>query len=221
MTLSAGAAAAEGFVLSGGQSRRMGTDKALVELEGRPLIEHVLQTMRSAGLNARIAGARSPLAAFAPVILDKHPDLGPLGGVCSSLRQSKAEFAVFASVDTPRIPASLLLYLMHHAIVANAVAVVPSVNGFPQTFPAVIHRHVLPTLELELHAGRAGCFSAFAAAAKALQRPLIPVPVELLVQAGQISHPAALPPTWWFCNVNTPADLHRLQTCARRPHRVS
>ena len=57
-----------GFVLAGGESRRMGEDKALVPFAGRTLVEQAIQILRDAGLAVWIAGARLPLERFAPVV---------------------------------------------------------------------------------------------------------------------------------------------------------
>jgi molybdopterin-guanine dinucleotide biosynthesis protein A len=84
-------------------------------------------------------------------------------------------------------------------------------NGFIQTFPAVLERSALPELQNELHSGQRGCFSAFRAAADGLGQPIAGLDVELLAQTGQNSHPLGLPPVRWFHNVNTPQDLRRAE----------
>jgi molybdenum cofactor guanylyltransferase len=179
---------ASGFVLAGGQSSRMGRDKALLPFAGQPLIARALATVREAGLPAAIAGARSNLTQFAP---------------------NTARHAVFIPVDLPLLPASLLRFLLHHARITGRAITVPAINGFAQTFPAIVDRAVLPVLQDELAAGHLGCFAAFRSAAAAANQQISAVPVELLVQSGHIEHRAGLPPAHWFLNVNTPADLER------------
>ena len=200
---------AAGFVLAGGASSRMGTDKALVPLAGMPLIQRSLAILREAGLKASIAGARFPIANIAPVVEDTAPDLGPLAGVCAALASTSEQWAVFLSVDLPLIPSSLISYLLRHACITGAAVTLASVSGFAQTFPAVVDRAVLPGLSADLDAGRSGCFSALRTAAASLARPMAVLPVELLAQAGHAVHPAGLPAALWFINVNTPADLER------------
>jgi hypothetical protein len=95
----------------------------------------------------------------------------------------------------------------------------PAVNAFPQTFPAVLNRDVLPVLENELAAGRLGCYAAFQAAAAARGESVSILPVELLVQSGHVFHPAGLAAMRWFLNMNHPLDLFRAE--AIRPGRVS
>jgi molybdenum cofactor guanylyltransferase len=175
---------ATGFVLAGGKSSRMGEDKALVELAGQPLVVHALNILREAGLTVSLAGGSSKLLAFAPVIEDSTSDLGPLGGICAALALTPADWAVFVSVDLPLLPASLIAYMLAHARITGSPVTVPSVNGFPQTFPAVLNRAVLPVLESELKAGRGGCFSGFQAAAAKLGQPITVLPVEFLAQSG-------------------------------------
>jgi molybdenum cofactor guanylyltransferase len=202
---------AAGFVLAGGQSSRMGTDKALIPLDGKPLIEHALAILRQAGLAAAIAGARSSLESFARVVEDPASGLGPLSGVCAALRSTPARYAVFVTVDLPLLPASLLAYLLQRACIAEAAVTLASISGFAQTFPAVIDRAMLPWLQGELEAGRAGCFQAFQAAASALGQTVTVVPAEFLAQTGHVSHPNGLPVSLWFLNLNTPADLERAE----------
>jgi molybdopterin-guanine dinucleotide biosynthesis protein A len=101
--------------------------------------------------------------------------------------------------------------MLNHARITRRAVTLPSVNGMTQTFPAVVDRGVLRALEIELKAGRRGCFSAFQAAAASLGQPVTVLPVELLVQSGQVLHVDGLPAARWFLNVNTPADLHRAE----------
>jgi molybdenum cofactor guanylyltransferase len=203
---------AEGFVLAGGRSSRMGRDKALIEVADRPLVEHSLQILREAGLESRIAGATLDLSNFASVVPDGPGDsgLGPLAGICSALSACAKRFAVFLPVDLPLIPASLIEYLIHHAIVTEAAVTVASVGGFVQTFPAVVDRAALGSFTESLHSGDRNCLKAFRTAASVLPGGLSVLALELLVQPGQVRHVRALHPAQWFLNVNTPDDLKLL-----------
>ena len=204
-----------GFVLAGGQSRRMGRDKALTLFGGRPLVEIALESLRAAGLQASIAGARSELGGFASVIEDSELDQGPLVGICAAMRSTLAERAVFISVDLPLLPASLIACLLGHARITGRAVTVASVNGFAQTFPAILDRAVLPFLEQTLHSGGRGCYATFREAATAMGQPVSVLPAEVLAQTGQADHPCALPPVWWFLNVNSPVDLARAESILR------
>jgi molybdopterin-guanine dinucleotide biosynthesis protein A len=207
---------AVGYVLAGGRSSRMGTDKALIELDGKPLIAHALGILRDAGLNPSIAGARSSLEKFAPVVPDLFPDQGPLRGICSALASTSARWAVFLTVDLPLLPPNLIRYLLGHAQSSEAAVTVASVNGFAQTFPAVIDRVILPALEQELAAGRLGCFSAFQRAADRLNRPSAVFSVEAALASGQLTGPCGDSPDRWFMNLNAPEDLHRAEANSGR-----
>ena len=192
-----------GFVLAGGQSSRMGADKALVQLAGQPLIHHALSTLREAGLPASIAGGSTALQAFASLVQDSVTGLGPLGGICTALRATSARLVAFLPVDLPLLPPSLIGILLNHARTTDRPMTLTSVKGFTQTFPVVLGRAVLPELEKSLKAGHGGCLSAFEAAAAKLGEPMSLLSVEGLVQSGQASHPLGLPAARWFLNVNS------------------
>ncbi len=211
---------AAGFVLAGGRSSRMGEDKALVRLGGQPLVVHALGILRAAGLTASLAGGSSALAALAPLVQDSQPGLGPLAGICAALASTSARLAVFLPIDLPLMPVSLIAFLLDHARNTGRPVTVPSVNGFAQTFPAVLDRKILTELASELQAGRLGCFSALQAATSNLGRPMSVLPVETLVQSGQVAHPEELPAVRWFLNVNSPEGLCLAHEYRLHPYRV-
>ena len=80
------------FVLAGGKSTRMGTDKAFVTLDGRTLVARALDVARSVTSDVRIVGEPRRFAAFAPVVEDEFPGCGPLGGIHAALRSSGLRF---------------------------------------------------------------------------------------------------------------------------------
>ncbi len=91
-----------GYVLAGGKSSRMGSDKALLNMEGRTTIERqceILETFCVQGVF--IAGARSSeLSKFSwPVIQDSMLDQGPLFGIISALQHAENGIAVILAVD--------------------------------------------------------------------------------------------------------------------------
>lgn len=210
---------AAGFVLAGGQSKRMGQDKALVQVGGKALIKRALEILKEAGLPAAIAGARTELGEYATVIPDEGQ--GPLSGVCAALRSTRAEFSVFLPVDMPLVPAELVRVLLDRAAATGTPITLAEANGFAQTFPAVVHRSAQEALDSELAAGRLGCFAAFEAVVQNLGQPTHTVSVEMLVQAGQVAHPLGIAPAFWFLNVNRPDQLQQAEEMLSSGHQVS
>ncbi len=193
----------------------MGQDKALLPFAGRPLVAHALSILSQAGLSVAVAGARpsahAALEAFAPVVEDPEPGLGPLAGICAALAATSARYAVFLPVDLPLLPPALIGFLLHHARITGQAVTIPSVTGFDQTFPVVLDRALLPALKAALDARSGGCYSAFQVAAAIQGQPINRVAVELLAQSGQVTHPLGLPPVRWFLNLNTPSDVEQAE----------
>jgi molybdenum cofactor guanylyltransferase len=95
-----------GVVLAGGQSTRMGRDKALLEWHGRPLLERQLEALRSSGVDElRVSGERPGYHG----IVDTQPGLGPLGGLAgiADVLSEDADLLVIP-VDMPLLGAALL-----------------------------------------------------------------------------------------------------------------
>ena len=203
---------AQGFVLAGGRSSRMGSDKALVEFGGRPMMAHALDILIRAGLAVAIAGARNQLEVFAPVVPDETPDLGPLGGVCAALEWARARWSVFIPVDLPLLPPVVIRYLLDRARQSGAAVVVASANGFTETFPVAVDRVLRPELRAALAEGRSGCQRELRAAADKLGLPVAIVDLDEAVRAGALDASKELPYESWFLNTNTKEELERAES---------
>src|SRR5579864_1358477 len=119
------------FILAGGKSTRMGTDKAFLEFEGRTLLARVLEVARSVTPEVHIVGDASKFSAFAPVVEDVFSGCGPLGGIHAALRSSTTDCNLALAVDLPFVSWTFLRYLMNRAHSApDAIAVVPRAGGW-------------------------------------------------------------------------------------------
>lgn len=147
------------FVLCGGRSTRMGTDKAFVLLEGCTLLERALATARAVSSDARIvcAGERGDAAkfeTFAPVVEDVFRGCGPLGGIHAALRSSSAELNVMLAVDVPFVPGALLEFQLARARSSTALVIVPRAGGGWQPLCGVYRPEFADVAEAALGAGR-------------------------------------------------------------------
>jgi len=119
------------FILAGGQSSRMGTDKAFVEFEGRTLLARSLELARSLTDDVRIVGQHEKYSSFAPTIEDFFRGCGPLAGIHRALRASQKDLNLILAVDVPFVCAGLLEYIIERAKSTVATVTVPrAAKGF-------------------------------------------------------------------------------------------
>jgi molybdopterin-guanine dinucleotide biosynthesis protein A len=104
----AGKLPVHGFVLAGGKSSRMGADKALLELSGRPLIAIAVEKLGKFCAQVSIAGNRDDLEQIAPVVHEPRMECGPAAGVEAGLLACEQSWALFVPVDVPLVPGELL-----------------------------------------------------------------------------------------------------------------
>jgi len=199
---------AEAFVLAGGRSSRMGTDKALLLLDGAPLIAHALGKTKELGPSARIAGSRSDLAAYAPVVEDLRPDCGPLGGIEAALAASESDLNVFIPVDVPLLPSVFLQWMLTRAAITGASAIIPLLLGRPQPLCSVLRRGLLPAISLALDQGKFKVMDALTGGADADLFSLE------AVAPTQKDWPMDMSLHLWFQNLNRPEDLDTLRLTA-------
>jgi len=133
----------------------MGTDKAFVPLDGRPLLARALELARSVTREVQIVGDKVKFAPFAPVVEDLFPECGPLAGIHAALRASQTELNVILAVDVPFVSLALLQYLTTRArSTPTALATVPRANGGWQPLCAVYRRDFAEAAEKALGQGR-------------------------------------------------------------------
>lgn len=185
------------FILAGGKSRRMGADKAFLEVAGRPLIEHAVALARSATNEVRIVGNPAKFASFADTIPDVFAARGPLAGIHAALSASQADCNLILGVDLPFIEKRFLKYLVDSALSNNALVTVPSSGGHLQTLCAVYRRPFLEFAVPALEEGRNKIDALFP------EMMVNVIPEEELTSAG---FSAAM-----FRNLNTLEDLEAAQ----------
>ena len=145
-----------GVVLAGGRATRMGgKDKGLQLLNGKPLWQHVADTLAgqvttiAISANRHIDTYRQSGYAVYQDSLENYP--GPLAGMLSVMQQSQGEWFIFCPCDTPFIPSCLVerLFLL------RGTAPVVWVHDGERDHPAValMHRSLAPALLVYLAAG--------------------------------------------------------------------
>jgi molybdenum cofactor guanylyltransferase len=98
-----------GVVLAGGLSSRMGSDKALLSWQGRPLLEHQIAVLRAAGVDTvHVSGNRPDYHGIA----DPVAHAGPLGGIAGVAAACDDSQLLIVPVDMPRLQAPLLQRLL-------------------------------------------------------------------------------------------------------------
>jgi molybdenum cofactor guanylyltransferase len=140
------------FVLAGGKSKRMGTDKAFVTLNGRTLLERMVDLARSVCADVRIVGEHGKVSAFATVVEDVFRGCGPLGGIHAALRSSNTDLNLILAVDVPFLSAEFLQFMITKSRCGALVTVARTSGGW-QPLCAVYRREFADLAEKSLRAG--------------------------------------------------------------------
>ena len=142
-----------GIVLAGGQSRRMGTNKAFVEIDGVTMIQRVLRALAACCAEVLVV-TKDPEAyghMAVRVVADEQPVQTPLVGVCSGLRATATPWAFVAACDLPFLSPEAVRLIA--GLAAGFEAAVPRVDGLWHPLHAVYAAEALPALEARLASG--------------------------------------------------------------------
>jgi molybdopterin-guanine dinucleotide biosynthesis protein A len=190
-----------GFVLAGGQSTRMGRDKAFLELGGRTLLARALSLAGTVAEPVRIVGVSESFLAHGRVVEDVFPGRGPLGGIHAALRSSAAELNLMLAVDLPSVEPRFLAYLVNAARQSSAVVTLPHAAGGWQPLCAVYRREFRTIAEQSLREG-----------SNRIDRLLVRVEIRVIaeeeLEGGGFSSTI-------FRNLNTPEELERAELSIR------
>jgi len=123
-----------GFILTGGHSRRMGTDKSQLTLEGQTFVERIAAELSLVAPSVTVVGndtaARAP-GMDLPTVADVYPQWGALGGVHAALSACPANWALIVACDFPFVTAELFARLTTFCEGREAVVPIQS-DGIPQ-----------------------------------------------------------------------------------------
>ena len=174
-----------GWVLVGGASTRMGRDKALIEVGGKPLALAAAEALGSLCDSVALVGDPERYKTLGlPVISDRQRGAGPLSGIEAALGATRSEWNLITACDMPALDASLLRDLADSASGDAAIPQYP--DGRIEPLCAVYHRrcHALAAHALATGIRRISDFIA-----------------RLKVRYVQVTDPEP------FLNLNTPEDL--------------
>ena len=189
-------------IQAGGRSSRMGRDKGLVELAGRPLIEHVIE--RLGGLAEEVIITTNHPQAYAAfgyrTAGDRQPGAGALAGLFTALEAAHGDPVLVAGCDMPFASRALASHML--ASIAEVQAVVPRVGGEFEPLFAVYRRSCLPAIGRALDQGQKRMISFFP---------------EIRVRAVEEAEARLIDADpFCFFNVNTPDDLAEADRRLRR-----
>ena len=142
------------FILAGGESSRMGRDKAQLELGGVPLILRTAQLIESvSGAPAVIGNPEAFRALNLRAIADDWPGAGPLGGIATALRAAATPWNLIVATDLPYLTREWLEYLIARALASSADAVLPMNARGAEPLCAAYHKCAEPAIRKALERG--------------------------------------------------------------------
>lgn len=181
-----------GVILAGGRSSRMGHDKALIQLDGRTLLQRAIDLLAPYVDDLLVIGDPEkhgdPLA---HVLSDERPGLGPLGGIVTALRHSKHPHVVVIACDMPGLTGPFIeriQFEMEHEV----DAVIPGHDDLIEPLAAGYHRSCLDAFERCIAQGTLKMSDAL----EHVRTVIVPI------QPGQGDWREDL-----FRNINAPGDL--------------
>jgi molybdenum cofactor guanylyltransferase len=138
-----------GFILAGGQSSRMGTDKAMLQIDGKTLMERAIEICKPICHEILISSNNPKHGNFGfTVVSDEIKNCGPMGGVYSCLNKSETDWNLMLSVDSVFVPNDFIKFLISKTGVVDAV--VPIHKNGKEPLIALYHKNCLTVIQEKL-----------------------------------------------------------------------
>lgn len=123
----------EAFILAGGASSRMGTDKSQLLIERQTFTERIAETLSTVAESVTLVGGSS---SNFPRVADIYPQWGALGGIHAALAACKSDWAIVVACDLPFVTAALFSFLAGVRLDHEAVVPIQQ-DGRPQPLAAL------------------------------------------------------------------------------------
>ncbi|MHC4744451.1 MAG: molybdenum cofactor guanylyltransferase, partial [Planctomycetota bacterium] len=149
--------AATAVVMAGGESTRMGVDKSLLPIDGRPVIEKVCEQFRGHFDQILISANEPEKLAFLglDVVPDRIPGQGPLMGIASALEASRSQLNFVVACDIPNIDIGLAKNMLAEAEKTGADIIIPKTSeGYIEPLFAVYRKSIIERANQILASGR-------------------------------------------------------------------
>ena len=147
---------ATAIIMAGGGSRRMGTDKSMLLINGRPIIERICEQLRGSFEHILISADDVEKFSFLgfEVVPDKVPGQGPLMGIASALEASSNEINFVMACDIPHIELGYIRRMLDEAVDSKADIVLPTAgNGKYEPLFAIYRKSALEAIKRVLSLG--------------------------------------------------------------------
>jgi molybdopterin-guanine dinucleotide biosynthesis protein A len=137
----------EGFILAGGESTRMGRDKALLEVGGLPMLLRMAYLLEPLVAQVTVVGPPQRYASLGlACVPDEVEHLGPLGGILTALRTSDAAWNLIVGCDLPYLTPKWLAFLIRRALESEAAVVMPASRFGYEPLCAMYHVRCADTI---------------------------------------------------------------------------
>ncbi|NPA90258.1 MAG: molybdenum cofactor guanylyltransferase [Chloroflexi bacterium] len=192
-------------ILAGGESRRMGQNKALLPVHGKPLIAWMVERVQALTPYITVVARDPSIYSFlpVPVVTDMYPGIGPLAGLHVALQTAVAPWVIVLACDMPLVDPRVLSHLL--SLREGVDVVMPRLHGREEPLHAVYRKETcVPAVEKAIAQG---------------QRRLISFLPYVRVRYVEEEELRALDPELLsFRNANTPEEWEALQVYLQRSH---
>ncbi len=195
-------------VLAGGRSMRMGVDKTLLDVDGEPLVAHVVESVRAICTHVIVVTNRpealdaADLPADVPVLADEIAYQGPLGGLTTAMGAAEDDWVLAVAADMPWLEPDVIRALWDSRGGADVVVPVGE-KGLEPLLALYRIEACLPAARAVLARGRRRVVAIFG------ELNVVEVPLEALRSAD--------PELRSLVNINTPEDLAEVRANAIPP----
>ena len=140
------------IILAGGKSKRMGTDKAMMKLDGVTLLDKVIALCQKVCDDILISSNKQEHKVYGyPLVADEVPDCGPIGGIYSCLKESKTRWNFVISVDAAYVDAGFVDFLKGE--IFDGDAIVPYTQRGKEPLIALYNKSCLKIMEGKIKSG--------------------------------------------------------------------